>query len=75
MQYVHDCRIDSCQQCDWCEDPCGLWGSIFFEGDKCQWQKQPRDNSLGVIEEIKMTGDGLAVCGAELADIVRDYDL
>ncbi len=52
-----------------------MWGSIFFEGDKCQRQQQPRDNALGVIEGIKMIGDGLAVCGAELADIGRDYDL
>ena len=30
---------------------------------------------MGVIEGIKMICDGFAVCGAEPAEVGRDYDL
>ena len=75
MYHVHDCRIDRSQQGDWCEDPCSLCGSVFFQGDKCQRQQQPRQETLDMIERIKTVNDSLAVCGPELADIGRYYDL
>lgn len=75
MDYFQDSPIDQSQQCDWCEDQCGMGGSIFFQGDKCQRQQQPWGNALQAIEWIEIVIDRLAVFWAEFAYIRRDYDL